>query len=195
MSAGGIILGQVAQVADWQTKRTLELIANVLDQLASAVAQQRSGGPVTLTPALLAQIKAALEAAGSHPLQLTGLQQSGFTTFAKAANEWLDSFTASTGKFTASQPAASNLSNGTTGSGAIVLANGPTFTANPTFALQVGSGAVVLKTGATSVSLADPFSVTGLQVFANNAAAVAGGLAVGRLYRTNADPDFIAVVH
>jgi hypothetical protein len=32
-------------------------------------------------------------------------------------------------------------------------------------------------------------------VYANNAAAAAGGLTVGQLYRTGADPDFLAVVH
>ncbi len=35
----------------------------------------------------------------------------------------------------------------------------------------------------------------GLQVFANNAAAVAGGLVVGAFYRTGADPDPVCVVH
>lgn len=34
-----------------------------------------------------------------------------------------------------------------------------------------------------------------LPAFANNAAAVAGGLAVGDLYRTNGDPDLVCVVH
>ena len=34
-----------------------------------------------------------------------------------------------------------------------------------------------------------------LPVYANNAAAVAGGLVEGDHYRTGADPDFIAVVH
>lgn len=34
-----------------------------------------------------------------------------------------------------------------------------------------------------------------LQVFANNAKAVAGGLAVGALYRNGADPDLVCVVH
>jgi hypothetical protein len=34
-----------------------------------------------------------------------------------------------------------------------------------------------------------------LPVYSNNAGAIAGGLKVGNLYRTNADPDFIAVVH
>lgn len=31
--------------------------------------------------------------------------------------------------------------------------------------------------------------------FANNAAAIAGGLASGNLYRTGADPDILAIVH
>lgn len=38
-------------------------------------------------------------------------------------------------------------------------------------------------------------STVGLPIFANNAAAIAGGLLAGDSYRTNANPDFIAVVH
>lgn len=34
-----------------------------------------------------------------------------------------------------------------------------------------------------------------LPVYANNAAAVAGGLTVGQLFRTGADPDLVCVVH
>lgn len=34
-----------------------------------------------------------------------------------------------------------------------------------------------------------------LQVFANNAAAITGGLTVGDFYRTGADPDTVCVVH
>jgi len=34
-----------------------------------------------------------------------------------------------------------------------------------------------------------------LTAYANNAAAVAGGLAVGDFYRTGGDPDLVAVVH
>jgi hypothetical protein len=37
--------------------------------------------------------------------------------------------------------------------------------------------------------------LTSLPAYANNAAAIAGGLAAGDLYRTNADPDTICVVH
>jgi hypothetical protein len=35
----------------------------------------------------------------------------------------------------------------------------------------------------------------GLPVFANNAAAIAGGLTTGRFYRTGTDPDPVCVVH
>jgi hypothetical protein len=37
--------------------------------------------------------------------------------------------------------------------------------------------------------------VVGIPIYANNAAALAGGLTAGAFYRTNADPDFVAVVH
>lgn len=34
-----------------------------------------------------------------------------------------------------------------------------------------------------------------LPIFANNAAAITGGLVAGDFYRTGANPDFVAVVH
>jgi hypothetical protein len=34
-----------------------------------------------------------------------------------------------------------------------------------------------------------------LPIFANNAAAITGGLVAGNLYRTGGDPDIVAVVH
>ena len=37
--------------------------------------------------------------------------------------------------------------------------------------------------------------MAGLPVYANNAAAISGGLSSGAFYRTGADPDFVAVVH
>jgi hypothetical protein len=37
--------------------------------------------------------------------------------------------------------------------------------------------------------------VVGLPVYANNAAALAGGLTAGAFYRTNGDPDAVCVVH
>jgi hypothetical protein len=44
-------------------------------------------------------------------------------TKAAIASNWLNSYNAATGLFTATQPAASDLSNGTTGTGAVVLAS------------------------------------------------------------------------
>lgn len=40
-----------------------------------------------------------------------------------------------------------------------------------------------------------PLLVVGLSVYADNAAAVAGGLTDGTFYRTGADPDLVSVVH
>lgn len=58
-------------------------------------------------------------------------------------------------------------------------------------------GTVTYRTIMTSGALVTSGNVNfaGLPIFANNAAAVAGGLAVGDLYRTNADPDLVCVVH
>jgi hypothetical protein len=57
------------------------------------------------------------------------------------------------GAVTVSQLAASDLSNGTTGTGAVVLANAPTFTANPVFASSTGTGAVVLADSPTFTTM------------------------------------------
>jgi len=95
-------------------------------------------------------------------------------TFTVVPHEWIDSFNATTGVFHASQPRASDMVDSTVGSGPIVL----------------DSGATVVNETLTGIT-----KILGLLVFANNAAAVAGGLAVGTLYRTGADPDFVAVVH
>lgn len=42
---------------------------------------------------------------------------------------------------------------------------------------------------------ASTLNLTGLDVYADNAAAVLGGLVVGDLYRTGADPDVVVIVH
>ena len=44
-------------------------------------------------------------------------------SLAAVTSEWINSYNAATGVFTATQPAASDLSNGTTGTGAVVLAS------------------------------------------------------------------------
>ena len=207
----------IAQTTDPNVRMALRFIQDGLVQLNLGLLNlQRNTGKIALTPAQLSQIKAALEAAGSHPLQLTGLTASGLTSFAKAANEWLDSFNAATGVFTGSQPSAANLSNGTTGTGAVVLAGTPTLvtpnigaatgtslnlggTGVLATTAATGTGALVHAGGATlttaTLDAATSASITNLPVYANNAAAITGGLVAGNLYRTGADPDFVAVVH
>jgi hypothetical protein len=49
--------------------------------------------------------------------------------------------------------------------------------------------------GIGTISPTSKLQVVGLPVFANNAAAVAGGLTAGAFYRTGGDPDLVAVVH
>lgn len=51
------------------------------------------------------------------------------------------------------------------------------------------------KVGINTTTPTSPFQVVGLPVYANNAAAAAGGLTAGAFYRTGTDPDFVAVVH
>ena len=57
---------------------------------------------------------------------------------------------------------------------------------------------VAPTTGYVGIGTTDPKSalhVVGLPVYANNAAAIAGGLTVGAFYRTGGDPDLVCVVH
>lgn len=80
----------------------------------------------------------------------------------------------------------------TTGGSFTAVPNSATFLRFPVkFRLIVG-------TGATAVLLSDGVGKTGIggtPVFANNAAAIGGGLSAGMFYRTGADPDPVMVVH
>ncbi len=49
--------------------------------------------------------------------------------------------------------------------------------------------------GIGTVNPTSPLQVVGLPVYANNAAAIAGGLTPGAFYRTGGDPDLVCVVH
>jgi hypothetical protein len=55
--------------------------------------------------------------------------------------------------------------------------------------IKSGSGATLKVSGANN------FEVSQLSVYVDNAAAVAGGLKVGTLYRTGGDPDVVCIVH
>jgi hypothetical protein len=54
----------------------------------------------------------------------------------------------------------------------------------------VSSGEILLMT-----TNDDPVRIDGIQVFANNSEAIAGGLTLGSLYRTGGDPDHLCIVH
>lgn len=58
--------------------------------------------------------------------------------------------------------------------------------------LSIGDGNVGATNGKLTLA---HIRAVGLAVFANNAAAIAGGLAAGDFYRTGADPDVVCVVH
>lgn len=55
--------------------------------------------------------------------------------------------------------------------------------------LLAGYGAPALRLSAVMLPLDN------VPVFANNAAALLGGLIPGHLYRTGGDPDYVAIVH
>ena len=46
-----------------------------------------------------------------------------------------------------------------------------------------------------SMLFTSPMTISGVPVFSDNASALAGGLTVGQLYRTGADPDTLCQVH
>ncbi len=58
-----------------------------------------------------------------------------------------------------------------------------------------GPGIQINETGVDINGGPGKVTVTNLAVHANNAAALAGGLVAGNLYRTGTDPDVVCVVH
>lgn len=91
------------------------------------------------------------------------------------------------------------LLGGSTGGGAVVLDSGAILTSFHMKGLvHVDSGcSVIFDSGSQAVNFKGTgvTSLPDLQSFANNAAAISGGLIVGNLYKTGGDPDLVAVVH
>lgn len=60
--------------------------------------------------------------------------------------------------------------------------------------LLITSSTTAIEAGLLELVGTTAVSIPGLQAFANNADAIAGGLTVGQLYRTGSDPDTVCVV-
>jgi len=88
----------------------------------------------------------------------------------------------------------------TTAGGAYLIVNGAAvgnaaLVDNNNYGLVVSDGVVYMVAGTTEISLyPGVISITGLPVYPNNAAAIAGGLSTSDIYRTGADPDQVAIV-
>jgi hypothetical protein len=84
------------------------------------------------------------------------------------------------------------------GNGSLAHATGSTFRLRRSydnidlFVFTNPSGVASLGIGIVPTS---PLHIIGIPVYANNAAAIAGGLTAGAFYRTGANPDPICVVH
>jgi hypothetical protein len=61
--------------------------------------------------------------------------------------------------------------------------------------ISLGAGFSIPETSALNAAFNLVPQSGYLTAYANNAAAIAGGLTVGQFYRTGGDPDLICVVH
>lgn len=97
---------------------------------------------------------------------------------------------------------------GASGAGAEINLNGPTVGTNPgCFQIRTGTtgahGANPIalfisasqQVGIGTTAPKSPLHVVGIPIYANNAAAITGGLTAGALYRTGSDPDQLCIVH
>jgi hypothetical protein len=94
-----------------------------------------------------------------------------------------------------------NTSIGTnTGRGIVTGSNNTILGANVTSLAAATTDNIILATGQGTIRARFNrtrwnMPLTQLSIYANNAAAITGGLASGDLYRTGGDPDLICVVH
>lgn len=64
-----------------------------------------------------------------------------------------------------------------------------------TYTINTADGGLGAAIPSTNTTAGMEYRLTGLQIYANNAAALAGGLVAGDVYRSGADPDILRVVH
>jgi hypothetical protein len=102
--------------------------------------------------------------------------------------DWGSTFIGAFASRDAAVPQATHLQNAT------ALGLYATVGASNTMALG-GTGAYAVNVGIGTPVPTSKLHVVGLQIYANNAAAISGGLTVGAFYRTGADPDPVMVVH
>lgn len=91
--------------------------------------------------------------------------------------------------------AASNIAFSSSGSTSFDTTNGDPGTSNISFTSGSDVSIAAMQSSTGTFSFRAHHINTSLQVFANNAAAIAGGLIAGDLYRTGADPDPVCIVH
>lgn len=121
-----------------------------------------TGSPMTANGTLSVTWNAANTIPNANIPNPTATQRGGVLSSASATNNWIYQITA-TGTVSASQPSASNLNNGVTGSGAIVLATSPIMT-TPNIGSATAStinGITLSSTAATaSLVIGGPKTVT-----------------------------------
>jgi hypothetical protein len=143
---------------------------------------------------IVAGLYTAPETPGNHVV--TASVVSGSTTVFSSASVLIIAVTAGTA---ATLTFGTHLTSGGTsynGSTAVTLTSDAT-SANTSSTLVARDSSGNFSAGTVTASVVAPtVKLSTLPpVYANNAAALAGGLIAGQIYRTNSDPDFIAVVH
>ncbi len=126
-----------------------------------------------------------------HKAQATGDYSTalGYTTIASGASAFAMGTSAKATGLRSTAMGESMTASGTRSFGIGLDGSPYTLSQNDTMAIMGG------QVGIGTVTPGSKLAVVGLPIYANNAAAITGGLAAGDFYRTNADPDPVCVVH
>jgi hypothetical protein len=166
------ILNQSVTGSPVTTSGTLAIILTLANQSANTVlAGATSGGPST--PAFRALVAADIPALDTSKLT------TGQLALARGGTHADLSATGGAGQYVKQAGVGANFTVGTIPESDVV---------------NLVSD-LALKAPLASPHFTGTVNIAGLQVFANNAAAITGGLVAGDLYRTGADPDPVCVVH